>query len=125
MDGIQVGLLGADRSDGADTVLVSTKGDKNCVIALQGVLQDKREAREGKMALEGHLKQGPFKKGAKDIRVRGQKTFLGSLSALPLIPRRVGGGASRRKKKALKRALQIMEAGVGIEPAYTVLQTAA
>ena len=45
MDGIQVGILGADRSDGADTVLVSTEGDKNCVIALQGVLQDKREAR--------------------------------------------------------------------------------
>ena len=125
MDGIQVGLLGADRSDGADTVLVSAEGDKNCVIALQGVLQDKREAREGKMALEGHLKQGPFKKGAKDIRVRGQETFLGSLSALPLIPRRVGGDAPRRKKKALKRAFQIMEAGVGIEPAYTVLQTAA
>ena len=125
MDGIQVGLLGADRSDGADTVLVSATEDKNCVNALQGVLQDKREAREGKLALEGHLKQGPFKKGAKDIRVRGQKTFLGSLSALPLILRRVGGGASRRKKKALKRALQIMEAGVGIEPAYTVLQTAA
>ena len=105
MDGIQVGLLGADRSDGPDTVLVSAEGDKNYVIALQGVVQDKREAREGKLALEGHLKQGPFKKGAKDIRVRGQKTFLGSLSALPLIPRRVGGGASRRKKKALKRAL--------------------
>ena len=100
-----MGLLGADRSDGADTVLVSAEGDKNCVIALQGVLQDKREAREGKMALEGHLKQGPFKKGAKGIRVRGQETFLGSLSALTLIPRRVGGGAPRRKKKALKRAL--------------------
>ena len=99
MDGIQVGLLGADRSDGADTVLVSTEGDKNCVIALKGVLQDKREAREGKMALEGHLKQGPFKKGAKDIRVRGQKTFLGSLSALPLIPRRVGVAPRGARKR--------------------------
>ena len=99
MDGVQVGLLGADRSDGADTVLVSTEGDKNCVIALQGVLQDKREAREGKMALEGHLKQGPFKKGAKDIRVRGQKTLLGSLSALPLIPRRVGGAPRDARKR--------------------------
>ena len=57
MDGIQVGLLGADRSYGADTVLVSTEGDKNCVIALQAVLQDKREAREGKRAFEGHLKR--------------------------------------------------------------------
>ncbi len=67
------------------------------------------------------MKQGPFKKGAKDIRVRGQKTLLGSLSAPPLIPRRVGGGASRRKKKALKRALQIMEAGVGIVLIYKLL----
>ena len=44
MDGIQVGLLGADRSDGADTVLVSAAEGKNSVIALQSVLQEKEEA---------------------------------------------------------------------------------
>ena len=45
MDGIQVGLLGADRSDGADTVLVSAAEGKNSVIALQSVLQEKEEAK--------------------------------------------------------------------------------
>ena len=62
MDSIQVGLLGADRSDGADTVLVSSAEGKNSVIALQSVLQEKEEAREGKRAFEGHLKGGPFTK---------------------------------------------------------------
>ena len=62
MDGFQVGLLGADRFDGADTVLVSPAEDKNCVIALQSVLQEKEEAREGKRAFGGHLKGGPFTK---------------------------------------------------------------
>ena len=42
MDGVQVGLLGADRSDGADTVLVSAAEGKNSVIALQSVLQERR-----------------------------------------------------------------------------------
>lgn len=32
MDGIQVGLLGADRSDGADTVLVSAAENLNRLI---------------------------------------------------------------------------------------------
>ena len=76
MDGIQVGLLGADRSDGADTALVSAEGDKNCVIALQGVLQDKREALRRKDGFGGAFETRPFKKGAKGIRVRGQETFL-------------------------------------------------
>jgi hypothetical protein len=59
MDGIQVGLLGADRSDGADIVLVSAAGDKNCVIALQSVLQEKEEGREGLRSFEGRSKQVP------------------------------------------------------------------
>jgi hypothetical protein len=59
MDGVQVGLLGADRSDGADTVLVSPAEDKNCVIALQSVLQNKEEGLEGKTTLEIHLKRAP------------------------------------------------------------------
>lgn len=54
----------------------------------------------------------------------GSKTS-GGLALCQEILIRSKGWWPRGKKKALKRALQIMEAGVGIEPAYTVLQTAA
>ena len=47
-----MGLLGADRSDGADTVLVGAAGDINCLIALQSALQHWEE-REGWTALRG------------------------------------------------------------------------
>ena len=75
MDGIQVGLLGADRSDGAYIVLVSEAEDKNCVIAPQSVLQEKEEGREGKRAFEGYLKRGPFKTGVEDVGLSWQQSF--------------------------------------------------
>ena len=71
MDGIQVGLLGADRSDGADTVLVSAAENMNRLVRFSsnfGIAGN----REGKCALEFHLKRGPFKTSLKDIRVSAQ-----------------------------------------------------
>ena len=74
--------------------------------------------------------QGPFKtravqKGIKVIRVSAQQFLASRLVLWRVILIRSKGWWPRGKKKALKRAFQIMEAGVGIEPAYTVLQTAA
>ena len=46
MDSIQVGLLGAYRSDGADIVLVISAEDVIFLIALHGVLQLRKD-REG------------------------------------------------------------------------------
>ena len=47
MDGFQVGLLGADRSDGADTVLVSAAEDINRLVRLLRNLEIARN-RKGK-----------------------------------------------------------------------------
>ena len=71
MDSIQVGLLGADRSDGADTVLVSAAENMNRLVRFSrnfGIAGN----REGKCAFEVHLKRGPFKTSLKDIRVSAQ-----------------------------------------------------
>ena len=71
MDGVQVGLLGADRSDGADTVLVSAAENMNRLVRFSrnfGIAGN----RERKCAFEVHLKRGPFKTSLKDIRVSAQ-----------------------------------------------------
>ncbi len=63
MDSIQVGLLGADRSDGADSVLVSAAEDV-IFFALHGVLQV-REDREGWTVFKSQLKRRHLKLGSK------------------------------------------------------------
>ena len=71
MDGVRVGLLGADRSDGIDTVLVSAAENMNRLVRFSrnyGIAGN----REGKCAFEVHLKRGPFKTSLKDIRVGAQ-----------------------------------------------------
>ena len=102
MDSIQVGLLGAYRSDGADTVLVISAEDViffNCS-SWRFATPKRSRWMDG---LQEPFETTPLKIGLKVSRVNAQQFFASRLAACKVILIRAKGWWPRRQEKGPKK----------------------